>query len=210
MPRRLRIGRWTRATGAHRRPHGRRCRCGACGGASELLLQPRKFRLAVSSRERDTEQPSPAKVMSPWWLWLSPFGLNHKSIITRGDAECCARLTSMDPAAYAAAVGEQTDASARSASACAFCPTIEGRVLIHAGDIPGKLPILRCPSCGVVFFERRYPIMDYWAGKQEAIYEAPAVLASLRRDAAARAARLRELGAPGPRLLDVGCGTGLF
>lgn len=102
---------------------------------------------------------------------------------------------------------------------CPVCGTPEARVLFVARDRmlgrPGEFPVVRCSGCGLVFLKPRpapdaigcyYPD-EYYPLDHEPATEAYAVAEHLLDAVSgwARSHGLRE-----PRILDVGCGTGLF
>ncbi len=102
--------------------------------------------------------------------------------------------------------------------ACDLCGHEQSGLLFEAKDTnygtPGTFPIVRCLNCGLVFQNPRpspseigafYPTETYHPFKALNTTEAPSP-APLHRK---RAAMLSSLCGPG-RVLDVGCGSGLF
>jgi SAM-dependent methyltransferase len=103
--------------------------------------------------------------------------------------------------------------------ACPLCGSGTTRQLFVARDRllgrPGRFPIVRCTSCGLVFLRPRpaagalgayYPD-DYYPLDEQPSTEAEAVARDLLRKVSSWT---RARGIDRPRVLDVGCGVGLF
>jgi SAM-dependent methyltransferase len=102
---------------------------------------------------------------------------------------------------------------------CPLCGSESTRQLFVARDRllgrPGEFPVVRCTGCGLVFLKPRpttdalgayYPD-DYYPLDQQPSPEAEAVARDLLDRVSALA---RGRGLTRPRILDIGCGVGLF
>ena len=97
---------------------------------------------------------------------------------------------------------------------CILCNSLNQQVYIPAGDIPGRNNIMKCQSCGLVFFENNNQgnVLDdsYWDEKsQKYIYERQDVHSSFENEFKERIKRIENLKEKGI-LLDIGCGLGHF
>lgn len=103
--------------------------------------------------------------------------------------------------------------------ACPLCgeETTQHRFIAHDRLLgrPGEFPVVRCTGCGLIFLKPRptaealgayYPD-DYYPLDEQPAPEAEEVARDLLRTVSAAA---RTHGIDRPRILDVGCGVGLF
>jgi len=99
----------------------------------------------------------------------------------------------------------------RAQGPCPACGQEGADVRVPEGWLPCRAPVLRCRRCGTAFFAQRAPEPDYWEARgQVEVYADPEVRAGFVAAHTRALAELEAIRGGRGRLLDVGCGDGLF
>ncbi len=101
---------------------------------------------------------------------------------------------------------------------CLLCEGMEASVLIPGSVMPGKVGVLKCPACGLVFLESRcgedetdWEEKVYWDKEEhKEIYLREEVQGVFQKEFEKRLGEIERLLGKTGRLLDVGCGIGHF